>query len=307
MNKKYQKVKRTASHAGSWYSNQFSQLSSELKKYILRCKMPKEVPSGIFTKAIVSPHAGFVYSGSTAAYGYKLLKDTIARNSQVRRVFVLGFAHHFYLEGCAMSKAQSIETPLGHLQIDAKVRNDLERTNLFRTLTIEQDEEEHSLELQFPFIKLISSNRDIQIVNIMVGEMNSQYLKTMTKVLKPYFLDDESLFVFSTDFCHWGKRFGYQNDYRLNTQEQLWQGIERVDQRGVEFILQKNLKGFDSYIDETQNTICGRNPIRLLINMLADSDVKNRYKVAHLKYDQSEKVQTKYDSSVSYVSMAVYA
>lgn len=307
MQKNFNGAKRTASHSGSWYSNQFSKLTSELKKFLLKSNIPKDVPKNIFTKAIISPHAGYEYSGPTAGYGYKLLKDTISRNASVKRIFVLGPSHHFYLTGCGISNAGIIETPIGHMQVDAKVKDDLQRTNIFKTISIDQDEDEHSLEMQFPLLKLVSGNRDIELVNILVGEMNPQYLNTITKVLKPFFLDSESLFVISTDFCHWGQRFGYQNDYRLNTQEQLWQGIERLDQRAVNCILQKDLRGFDDYLEETKNTICGRNPLRLLINLLSQSDVKNRFKVASLKYGQSEKVQTKYDSSVSYVSMAVYA
>ena len=297
--------KRIASHAGSWYSNQMSTLSAQVSKFLTSTKFEVSIPKSVFAKALISPHAGLTYSGQTAAYGYRVMRDTINRNP-IKRIFVLGPSHHFYLKGCAMSDATLAETPLGFLKIDTGTRKELERSGLFKKITMDQDEEEHSLELQYPFLKYISEKKDLPIVNIMVGDMSDEYLSKMTKVLKPYFLDNESLFVFSSDFCHWGQRFGYMEDYRQSTREQIWEGIQRLDMNGVQLIEKKDAKGFSNYLAKTQNTVCGKNPIKLLLALMSDFDVKNVFTLQKLKYDQSEQVKTKYDSSVSYVSLLVY-
>jgi AmmeMemoRadiSam system protein B len=297
--------KRLASHAGSWYSNQMSVLSSELGNYLNTAKFDVSIPKNVFGKALVSPHAGFTYSGPTAAYGYRVMRDTINRNP-IKRIFVLGPSHHFHMNGCAISPATLIETPLGHIPVDEQTVEDLQRTKLFKNISIDQDEEEHSLEMQFPYLKYIYGSKNIPVVNIMVGDLTSSYLSSVTKVLKPYFMDKESLFVFSTDFCHWGSRFGYQEDYRQSTQEQLWEGIKRLDIEGVKHIENKDLKGFQAYLNQTCNTICGRNPLKILLSLLGENSIKNLYHSKMLKYDQSEHARTKYDSSVSYVSMLVY-
>ena len=297
--------KRIASHAGSWYSNQMSKLTSDLSKFITTTKFEVSIPKSVFAKAIISPHAGYAYSGPIAGYGYRVMRDTINRNG-IKRVFVLGPSHHFYLKGCAMSEANLIETPLGHLSVDKALQKELERSGLFKKISLDQDEEEHSLEMQFPFIKYISGSKDVKVLNIMVGDMNDQYMKKMSKLLKPFFLDEESLFVFSSDFCHWGQRFGYQEDFRQSTREQIWEGIQRLDLNGINLIEGKDESGFTKYLHKTNNTICGRNPIKLLLNLMSDFDVKNVYTLKNLKYDQSEKAKTKFDSSVSYASLLVY-
>jgi AmmeMemoRadiSam system protein B len=282
-----------------------SELTSQISKFLSTTKFEVSIPKSVFAKALICPHAGYIYSGSTAAYGYRVMRDTINRNP-IKRIIVLGPSHHFYLSGCGMSEATLVETPLGHLTVDQGVQKELERSGLFKKITMDQDEEEHSLEMQFPFIKYISGKKDIPIVNIMVGDMNENYLRKMTKILKPYFLDNESLFIVSSDFCHWGQRFGYTEDYRQSTREQIWEGIERLDMNGVKLIENKDHKGFENYIKKTKNTVCGRNPISLLLSLMSDFDIKDTYTLQNLKYSQSEKVKTKYDSSVSYVSLLVY-
>lgn len=305
MNNSSNSTKRNASFAGSWYNGQMSKLSADLSKFLSTAKFDQSIPKSVFAKAVISPHAGYSYSGSTAAYGFKMMRDTINR-SPIKRIFVLGPSHRFYLKNCAMSEATLIETPLGFLNVDTHTCKELKRSGLFQPISMSQDEQEHSLELQFPFIKYISGSKDISLVNIMVGDMNEAYLGKMAKILKPYFLDEESLFVFSSDFCHWGQRFGYTEDFRQNMQEKIWEGIQRLDMDGIRLIEGKNAQGFKKYLTETKNTICGRNPILLLMTLMSDFDIKNRYTLKNLHYRQSEQIKTKFQSSVSYSSLLVY-
>lgn len=99
---------RVASHAGSWYENNSSKLNTELEKYLDKAEIA--LPEGAHLKAIIGPHAGYAYSGPTAAWAYKNIDP-----SKYKRVFLLGPAHHTYTDGCALSKQEIFDTPLGSI------------------------------------------------------------------------------------------------------------------------------------------------------------------------------------------------
>lgn len=107
--------KRRASHAGSWYSSKGAQLSAELHAW-----MEKADACCGSARAIIAPHAGYSYSGPTAAWAYKHIQATTAR-----RVFVLGPSHHVYTPRCALTRCTAYETPLGELTIDQQASSDL--------------------------------------------------------------------------------------------------------------------------------------------------------------------------------------
>ena len=86
---------RSASHAGSWYTGDTTELNTELDDYL--SKAEKTLPEGKL-KGIIGPHAGFSYSGPTAAWAYININPDL-----YSRVFLLGPAHHTYLDGCALS------------------------------------------------------------------------------------------------------------------------------------------------------------------------------------------------------------
>ena len=160
-------------------------------------------------RAIIGPHAGFSYSGSAAAYAYKCIDSS----APVRRVFLLGPSHHYYLSKCALSKCKSYETPLGNLELDSDVIESLRSTGKFEQMTLSQDEEEHSIEMHLPYVRKIYDHRkgndDIKIVPILVGNTSDSTQADYAQVLAPYLADSENVFIISSDFCHWGRRFDY--------------------------------------------------------------------------------------------------
>ena len=100
-------------------------------------------------RAIIAPHAGYRFSGETAAHAYAALS---AARSRVRRVFVLGPSHHWFTRRCALSQMTSYETPLGDLAIDADTYAALRETGKFDTMSKQVDEDEHSIEMHLPYI-----------------------------------------------------------------------------------------------------------------------------------------------------------
>ncbi|KAJ1910641.1 hypothetical protein H4219_006159 [Mycoemilia scoparia] len=286
-------------------------------------------------RAIIGPHAGFAYSGPSAAFAYKCI-DT----KPIKRVFLLGPSHHVYLEDCALSSCDEWETPLGNLIIDNQIIGELYKTGHFRKMDKDVDEEEHSLEMHAPYIYKTFEEKinDIKLVPIMVGNLSYDAEKLYGELLAPYLKDKENLFVISSDFCHWGSRFRYtayssEEDnpsksivklgYSYQTNSDLpipiWKSIENLDKEGMSAIETMVHKDFDAYLKKSKNTICGRHPIGVLlgaVNKLFDitlppplsnsANVKQitpgQPSLKFVKYAQSSKVQDTRDSSVSYAS-----
>lgn len=73
-------------------------------------------------KAIIGPHAGFAYSGPTAAWAYKYLQQERNKGADIKRIFLLGPSHKKYIEGCSISALQELATPFGNLPVDVEGR-----------------------------------------------------------------------------------------------------------------------------------------------------------------------------------------
>lgn len=301
---------RSASHAGSWYSANKSELKNQIKIFFSNSKnFLEENASRSFLenkllKAVIVPHAGYRYSGPTAAWAY------ISINKELyKRIVILGPSHHEYIEGCGLSKFDYIETPFGNLKIDKNANEILHKSLYFKEIDGSVDEEEHSLEMQFPFVKYIFENSDIQVLPIMVGDLNAKMQEEIADALLDFYKDKNTLFVVSSDFCHWGKRFRYT--YYDKSCGKIHESIEKLDKMGMEAIESLSPKAFQDYITSYKNTICGRKPISILLSIINkfnqqyninannEEEFKDNF-IKFVQYNQSSKVIEENDSSVSY-------
>lgn len=290
-------VNRRASHAGSWYDSNRTKLASQLDGWLQKAQFKHEA------KALIVPHAGYYYSGSTAAWSFKQIKP-----AKVDRVFILGPSHHVYLPDCALPVVDKYETPLGDLMLDKHVIEELKATGAFKEMSADVDEDEHSIEMQLPYLAHVFQGHldRVTFVPIMVGSLNATKEESYAALLNKYINDEATIFVVSSDFCHWGKRFKYT--YLDPNYEQIFESIEAVDRDGMALIEKKDLAGFHAYLSRTRNTICGRNPICLILAAIAHAEAKGQIssKVKFLHYAQSGQVTSSSDSSVSYASAVCY-
>ncbi|CAH0475902.1 unnamed protein product [Peronospora belbahrii] len=291
---------RLATHAGSWYSHDEQKLRDELSDWLKTAEDQSTEQKESNIRAIIVPHAGFRYSGLTAACAYYHLLNL----ERLKRVFILGPSHHFYLRGCAVSTAHEYETPLGNIVIDREINEKLVNSGKFATMSMDVDEDEHSIEMHLPFIYKIMNGRQFTAVPILVGNTKSKMDEEYGKILAPYLENDENLFVISSDFCHWGPRFRYQP--HDSTYGEIHEYIKYLDHQGMGFIERLDAEGFTKYLDETHNTICGRHPISLLLHSILASK-KLKCKLKFVKYAQSSACMRRGDSSVSYASAIVYS
>ena len=293
--------RRCASHAGSWYTDDPKHLKGQLSKWLATAVESLGAAKNVVpVKAIIAPHAGYSYSGPTAAWAYGAIQ-----NKNVKRIFVLGPSHHYYLQGCALSDCASYDTPLGSLQVDQNINAALRKEGTytsFNTMSKSQDEEEHSIEMHLPYIaKIMEGCNRYTIVPILVGTLSASDELKYAGILQKYFDNPENLFIISSDFCHWGHRFSFQfHDERFS---QIYRSIEWLDHEGMTLIEKQDINGFRSYLKKYRNTICGRNPICLLLQMMVNSELKLEAKFTH--YAQSSQCIRVSDSSVSYASCVI--
>jgi len=202
-----------------------------------------------------------------------------------------------------MSTFSSYDTPLGEITVDLEGLNlntvvqSLRLTGAFKPIARDIDINEHSLELHLPFIKRVLPNATL--VPIMVGQLSAPDQLLHASILAPFFNDPANLFIISTDFCHWGTRFGYTpHDGNVP----IYEFIQALDRRAMTAIESANPAVFGEYLQHTKNTICGRNPVLVLLALLES----NPHCVEFIHYAQSSKAKSFKDSSVSYAAAKIY-
>ena len=137
------------------------------------------------------------------------------------------------------------------------------------------------------------------IVPVLVGALDAVAERRYGEVFAPFLNDPGTLFVVSSDFCHWGERFQYQPT-SSEAGDELHEFIEELDKQGMGLIERHDADEFQRYIDKTGNTICGRHPISVLLHAISFADMP--LKTAFVAYAQSSHCVTESDSSVSYAS-----
>lgn len=289
---------RRATHAGTWYTDVQEELSGQLEGWLAKAKDTQKP-----ARAIIAPHAGYYYCGACGAHAYRQVDP-----SCVRRVFILGPSHHVRMSNCALSPTETYQTPFYDLTIDKQIYAELYETGAFETMSVSTDEGEHSIEMHLPYIAKVMESRRNQftIVPILVGSLTAGKEQQYGAILSRYLANKDNLFVVSSDFCHWGRRFSYT--FFDKSYEKIWQSIEALDKRGMTIIERMDPAGFTDYLQDYQNTICGRHPIGVLlnaINSLRQNGNGLKMDMKFLKYAQSSQCLSSSDSSVSYAAGAL--
>lgn len=297
---------RRATHAGSWYQSDGKALGKELEEW-LKSASAKAGNGNPAARAIIGPHAGYRYCGACGGHAYARIDPT-----NVRRVFILGPSHHVRLNGCAVSGCAKYATPIYDLNIDRVTNEELLSTGQFEVMSLEADEDEHSLEMHLPYLaKIMQSQRDnFTIVPILVGSLSPEKEVKYGRIFAKYLADPNNLFIISSDFCHWGQRFRY-TEYD-ESKGDIHESIKALDYEGMDIIESLNHEAFSNYLKQTGNTICGRHPIGVFlaaVNALRPHQSNGQtnglnFHLKFLNYDQSNACRSMRDSSVSYAAAA---
>ena len=197
------------------------------------------------------------------------------------------------------------------LKIDENVYKELIESKLFSVVDVKSDEDEHSLEMQLPYIAHVMQGHDFTIVPILVGSTSVNQDRTYGEIFAKFLSQEENCFVISSDFCHWGNRFSYTFIFK-DLSLPICQSIEHLDRMGMDLIAHLDYKQFLAYLTKFGNTICGRYPIRILLQAIKTCISKTamsrqQTQLKFLDYSQSNQVQRINESSVSYAAASFTA
>lgn len=221
-------------------------------------------------KAIIVPHAGYIYSGFTANLAYKLVSSL---KKDIKRVVVIGPSHRVYLKGASVAIYDEFETPFGNLKIDKEFSQKFIDKYDFLEFNVEC-EFEHSTETQAPFIKYYFA--DVELVEVVYGEID---YKDLSKVIDEVLKDKSNFVVISTDLSHF---------YTLEE-------AQKLDNICLEAIDKKDLKLFD-YCEA-----CGKIGVKAIINWA----IKNNFDTKVLNYCTSADVTKDKSRVVGYTSALI--
>jgi MEMO1 family protein len=182
---------RPPAFAGMFYPDKPQELAAAIKTYIAEAT-PPATPTP--PKAVVAPHAGYIYSGPVAGTAYASLA---ARGDQVERVILLGPSHRVAFAGVATSGAGVFETPIGPISVDREAVASLVQAGLAREFE-PAHENEHSLEVQLPFLKQLFPAA--RVIPLLAGDDDWHAAE---QVLGALWGGDETAIVVSSDLSHY--------------------------------------------------------------------------------------------------------
>ncbi len=181
---------RPSSVAGQFYPGAADTLANTIEALITNA----QVRPTLRPKALIVPHAGYVYSGSVAASAFRLLQPL---REQIKRVVLLGPAHRLYLRGIALPSANAFETPLGLVPVDhSAVKQILNMPGVL--VSDEAHALEHSLEVQLPFLQQLLS--DFSLLPLVIGDASPEQVAA---VLDTLWDGPQTLIVVSSDLSHY--------------------------------------------------------------------------------------------------------
>jgi MEMO1 family protein len=207
---------------------------TELRELINTLLAQVPPATGPAPKALIAPHAGYLYSGPIAASAYARL---IPGHDQIKRVILLGPSHYVALEGLATTSAKAFATPLGVVPVDVEAVRQVRLLPQVRELD-EAHAHEHSLEVQLPFLQIVLSG--FTLVPLAVGDATPE---EVSQVLDMLWGGPETCFVVSSDLSHY---YDFRTARRLD--RATAKAIEALKPGGV-----------------GEERACGRIPIRGLL------------------------------------------
>ena len=191
---KKQKKNREPAYANTFYPGSGNSLKNQLADLFKKAK-GKVSEKGL--RVIISPHAGYVFSGKVAASAF----NQIPENINYEKVFILASSHQFRFRGAAVYDSGNYVTPLGEIEVDNMLAGELLKTDKVFCRNDDAHLYEHSLEVQLPFLQYKLKNKFL-LVPLIIGTNNSADCEKIAKVLEKWFTP-ENLFVISTDFSHY--------------------------------------------------------------------------------------------------------
>ena len=278
---------RMPAQAGRFYPGEKTELSRTIDKMLAEARDGE----GKIPRAVIVPHAGYQFSGPAAAQAYKNFQQAGA--AIVNRVILLATSHYTYVRGVVLGE-HPYQTPLGVYPVDTSAVSALQQLDFPYIDNRVAAAREHSDEVQIPFLQKVLPQA--WLVPVIVGDLTGQDLASTAQALATV-VDERTVIVASSDFTHYGRNF----DYTPKFDNDIRTGIYQLDQGALDLILRGSSSGFADYIGRTGATICGANPITLLLKMFEINQWPVEARV--LTYYTSGDLTGDWDHSVSYAAI----
>ncbi|MEM2918242.1 MAG: AmmeMemoRadiSam system protein B [Candidatus Altiarchaeota archaeon] len=261
-----EEIVKKAVVAGQFYPSEKKILDEMVNSYIENAK-ERKISGNIC--GLIAPHAGYIFSGKVAAFGYKELIG-----SEYETVFILGPSHYSWFNGAAILNATTYETPLGKVKISKKAREMLKNEREIFVVNDAAFLREHSVEVQIPFLQKVLKN--FTIVPIVVSNVEP---KELADALMKY-IGDNSLVIASSDLSHY---YSYEKALDL-------------DRKCIDAVISMDFSKID------QCEACGKIPV---ITLMYIAKEKN-WNAMLLNYNNSGDTYGDRSRVVGYASIVFY-
>jgi AmmeMemoRadiSam system protein B len=262
--------------AGMFYPLDRAVLDHEVDALLRRAEV-KEVTGEL--RGLISPHAGYIYSGYTAANGYRLLEG-----KTVRTVVIIAPSHREYFRGISVYSGSAYRTPLGILEVDEELRAALVDDEELVSASVMGHRDEHAVEVQLPFLQKVLS--DFKILPIVMGDQRREFCLALGERLGDILKGKDALLVASTDLSHY-----YSYDVARKLDQVIIDHVREFDEESL-------LTDFETQRAEA----CGGGP---MVAMLVAARKLGGDRVEVLHYCNSGDVTGDKDGVVGYLSAAV--
>ena len=262
--------------AGSFYPGDPDALRRQINKFLDNTELSKIED----IKSIVCPHAGYIYSGQVAAYSYRQISG-----KKFDSVFIIAPSHSEYFDFVSIFNGDAYRTPLGLAYVDKERSKILADKSSCIELSEHGHRDEHSLEVQLPFLQVLFD--DIKIVPIVIGQQNNRNIKELGNTIGNLFKNDNILIIASTDLSHY-----YQYNIAVSIDRKTENLINNFDPENLmlEF-LRNNVE------------MCGGGPV---ISAMIASKILGANSSKVLNYKNSGDVTGDRNAVVGYLSAVFY-
>ena len=231
-------------------------------------------------RGLVLPHAGYVYSGMTAARGINLL-----RKGEWKTVVVVSPSHREYFDGVSVYPGDAYQTPLGQIPVNADLRKQLLEETRLVTMSVNGHGSEHAIEVQLPFFQYMLG--DFSLLPIVIGNQTSAYCFELGRALGAICNVAGCLLVASTDLSHYHPAAS----------------AERLDRIAIDDLRKFDYEKLMNDLAEKRTEACGGGPMAAVMAALNKIGA-TRFEI--LDYSHSGNVTGDFDSVVGYLSAAAF-
>ena len=262
--------------AGSFYPGNPDTLRRQINEFLNNIELP-DINN---VKSIVCPHAGYIYSGQVAAHSYKQISG-----KDFDSIFVIAPSHSDFFNFISIFNGDSYRTPLGLVNIDKERAQLLADRSPNIKLSYLGHLNEHSLEVQLPFLQVLFEN--IKMVPIVIGQQNSLNINELGDTIGNLFKNDNILIIASTDLSHY---------YPYDTAEAL-------DSRVIELVGNFDPENLKAEFLSNNIEMCGGGPV---VSAMIASKIMGADSSRVLDYKNSGDVTGDRNAVVGYMSAVFY-